>query len=162
MNEQSVKVLCIDDDVEVGTAWAEVLESEGYAVTYISSPQQAVEVLEKEQFHIILSDYNMPGLNGEQVAQRIRAKGDLTPVIFLTAFVSKEFAIAALRLGASDVLEKPCRHQVLVSSIQRVLEIERRRAEVYSAIFADPSNPDIQKKLKMLGLMQVANHRKAA
>lgn len=162
MSEQSVKVLCIDDDVEVGTAWAEVLAMDGWVVTYISKPENAVEILEKESFDIILSDYNMPGLNGEQVVQKIRAKGDLTPVIFLTAFASKEFAIAALRLGASDVLEKPCREQVLVSSIRRVLEIERRRAEVYSELFLNPGNPDIERKLRMLGLMQVANHRKVS
>ncbi|MGZ3774520.1 MAG: response regulator [Pseudobdellovibrionaceae bacterium] len=159
---EKVKILCIDDNVDLGFVLKEILELDGFEVCYESSPQSALNRLENEVFAVILCDYNMPELNGEQVIQRIRLNGLITPVVFLTGCASKEFILSALRLGAADVLEKPCHHDILTKSIQRVIEIERRRSEVYAQLFENPDDPALKKKLKMLGLMQIVNQRKEA
>lgn len=158
---ENIRVLVVDDEVDLGFLIKQLLEMQGYEVTYVSDPKQALELLDKELFSIVLSDYNMPGLNGQQLFESIRSKGLILPVVFLTGMATKDFVISALRLGASDVLEKPCPKDVLTSSLARILEIERRRGEVYQKLFSDPNDPNLQRKLKMLGLMMVANQKKA-
>lgn len=155
------RILVVDDEVELGFLIKQLLEMDGYQVTFVSDPHMALDLLDNENYSIIVSDYNMPGLNGQELFQCIRAKGLILPVVFLTGMATKDFVISALRLGASDVLEKPCPKEVLSSSLGRILEIERRRAEIYQKLFSDPDDPNLQGKLRMLGLMMVANQRKA-
>lgn len=159
---EKIKILFIDDNEDLGMVVKQVLELDEYEVHYISDPQKALELLKEEMFAVVLCDYNMPGLNGDDVIREIRASGLITPVMFLTGYPTKDFVVTALRLGAADVLEKPCPYEVLNRSIKRVLEIERRRCEVYAEMFSNPEDPALKKKLKMLGLMQIANQKKTA
>ncbi|MGZ3769469.1 MAG: response regulator [Bdellovibrio sp.] len=158
---EKTKILAIDDNAELGFIVKQILETDGYEVHFESDPKVALNLLDQDpNFAIILCDYNMPGMNGEQVIQYLRAHGHITPVVFLTGYPTKEFILSALRLGASDVLEKPCPIESLLKSIQRVLEIERRKGEVYAQLFSNPTDSSIKGKLKMLGLMHVANNKK--
>ena len=100
----------------------------------------------------------MPGLPGDQFVRKLRASGDLTPVVFLTANATKELILTALRLGVSDVFEKPFDSDFLVNSLDRVLEIERRRL----SIATNKSKENQNSEKKMLGILQVVSESKKA
>jgi DNA-binding NtrC family response regulator len=148
-------ILIVDDEKEIGEILIDIFANTFEKVVYCDSAQEALSVVQATPLSVILTDYSMPGLSGNDFIIKLRALGHLTPVVFLTGHASKELAISALRLGVSDVIEKPFDSTSLLESIDRVLEIEKRKNNIYK----DQSNPSVQQK-KMVGLLQVVNQSK--
>jgi FixJ family two-component response regulator len=104
----------------------------------------------------------MPQIQGPELMRSLRSQGFLTPVMFLTGAATKEMAMTALRLGAADLIEKPFKTDELLQSIERVLELEKRKAKLYLD-FAnrEVSKENIDKQKKMIGLLHVVNSKKS-
>jgi DNA-binding NtrC family response regulator len=104
-----IKILVLDDEEGMREMLKFHLESEGYEVKGVSSASQAIKSYEKDFFHILITDYKMPGkLNGTDVLKNIKENvSDEVVVIIITAFGTINVAIEAMKDGAFDFITKP-------------------------------------------------------
>ena len=124
-----IKVLIADDDKNLRLVLAAELSSEGFDVSAASGGGKALEMLETEEYDIMLLDLKMEDMNGLEVLQKIKS-GDLTvEVIVLTAYASVPTAVDAMKLGAYDYLTKPFKMEELKAIIQKAYEKKRLLVE---------------------------------
>jgi DNA-binding response OmpR family regulator len=120
-------ILIVDDEPNVRLMLRTALESVGYRVVEAADGLGALARLEGSGCDLVLLDLRMPKLDGMQTLARLRERGDLTPVVMLTAHGSIPDAVAAMRLGAIDFLAKPITPVELRTVVADVLR--RHRAE---------------------------------
>jgi DNA-binding NtrC family response regulator len=146
------KIVVIDDELALLEIITDLLSSDLYAVETFSSSRKGLDYINSNpDVRLALLDYSMPVMDGETLLEEIRKSGNMVPVVFLSGNINQEFLLSALRLGASDVLEKPDGVEKIESIVTRVIEIEKRRALYYQ-------NQDVNKKGKFLGLLQAHNN----
>jgi sigma-B regulation protein RsbU (phosphoserine phosphatase) len=128
------KVLLVDDDAVSRRLLSAALTAAGLEVTSATSGKAALRAIEIRRPDIVLLDFDMPGLNGDEVCARIRAAEDPAvremPVIMLTAFSGEAEEIGCLRAGASDFVTKPVSRAVLEARIETQLRLHALRAEL--------------------------------
>ena len=117
---KKTKILFADDEIHLQELIAAELPRMGHTVTVCPDGLTAVAAIEKEGFDCIIVDLDMPGLNGIDVIERTKELDPTTEAIVLTGKGSTETAISALRLGAFEYLQKPCKLVDLKSLLQRV------------------------------------------
>jgi DNA-binding response OmpR family regulator len=115
-------ILFAEDDIPFQTLIADQLQQEGYAVTTASDGAEAVELLNAQGFDLALLDIRMPGKDGLEVLQVIRARSPWTRVLMLTGVDDFSVALDAMKLGANDYITKPFSLDDLLSCITRALE----------------------------------------
>lgn len=123
---RSTKILVVDDESSIRETLAEVLNTEGRTVMTAASGEEALALLQKETFDLMLLDLIMPGLGGLQVMEKVRTLSPGTVIIMLTAHGTLSSAIEAMRHGASDYLLKPASAPKIMASVEEGL---RRRQE---------------------------------
>ncbi|MGI6393723.1 MAG: response regulator [bacterium] len=101
------KILIVDDDRELLSTLKRYLELQGIKVSGATSGEEAAEILDKESFDLVLLDIILPGINGIEILKNIKEKNPDQKVIVMTAMLSIENTIAALREGAVEYLLKP-------------------------------------------------------
>ena len=102
-----MRLLVVEDDAHVGAAISSSLRQDGHAVDWIRDGEEADEVLQYQQYDAIIIDIGLPGLDGISILAALRARGNKTPVLMLTARSGIDDRIDALNLGADDYLPKP-------------------------------------------------------
>jgi two-component system response regulator PilR (NtrC family) len=117
----------IDDEPVIHDVLGQLLTSEGYEVEMSSSGEEALEKFSPQSCDVILLDILMPGLDGIEVLRRIKKIDPVAAVIMITAYGSVESAIAAMKIGALDYIQKPFKHDDLLLTIERA--VERRRLQ---------------------------------
>jgi two-component system NtrC family response regulator len=120
--QPSLRILFADDEVHLQELIAAELPRMGHQVTVCPDGLTAVAALEKNAYDCLLVDLDMPGLGGIDVIARAREISPSTEAIVLTGKGSTETAIQALRYGAFDYLQKPCKLVELRALLQRVSE----------------------------------------
>lgn len=120
----TAKILVAEDDDDTRSLIQRVLENQGYAVTTASDGVEALSHLSAETFDLILSDVNMPNLDGLKLMEMKAQKKIETPVIFFTA--ESETEARALELGAEDYIKKPASKDVIVTRVRRALDRRKR------------------------------------
>src|SRR4029450_794614 len=113
------------DEASLRITTAAILEKDGYVVDTASSGEEAIELLEKLDYDLVLTDLHMEGGDGLTVLSEIRRRAPLTISIVLTGFALVESAIAALQEGAYDYLVKPCDIDSMRHTIRRGVEHRR-------------------------------------
>lgn len=111
------EILLADDDPFLLTGVGMVFEKEGYKVTTVKSGEEAVELLKKTEFDLVITDQVMNGLNGTQVLKKVKELNPKTKVIILTGYDTLAVAIDALRLHADDFILKPCEPKDMINKI---------------------------------------------
>ena len=101
------KVLVIDDDPVVGKSFDRVLSPKGYAVIAAASGAEALDKLGREHYDVVFTDIKMPGMDGLEVAQRIKGSNPWMPVVIITGYGSEANEMKARQLGVSHFLNKP-------------------------------------------------------
>ena len=114
-------ILIVDDDVELVTLLVDYLQLEGFAPVAAHNGTEALELLSRQEFEIVVLDVMMPVLDGFELVRRLRAVGNSTPVIFLTARDDIEDRVCGLDIGADDYLVKPFAFDELLARIRVVL-----------------------------------------
>lgn len=104
---RSCHLLVVEDEAKVAHALREGLANEGYAVTVAATGDQALQAIGGQSFDFIVLDIMLPGRDGLDVLQALRARGVATPVLMLTARDSLADRLAGLDAGADDYLVKP-------------------------------------------------------
>jgi DNA-binding response OmpR family regulator len=102
-----VRILVVDDDPDTCSLIVDGLLEEDYSICSCMDGEQALEILQKERFDLVLADIRMPRVTGVDLLQHIRGMGRDTSVILITAYASIDTAIEAVRHDASDYLVKP-------------------------------------------------------
>lgn len=102
-----VNILVVDDEPGVRDMLADALRMQGYATSVASDGHAAIREIHENHFDLVISDVNMPKLNGFELLQRIRASGNETPVILLTARGDRADVAVGFRAGADDYVTKP-------------------------------------------------------
>jgi two-component system copper resistance phosphate regulon response regulator CusR len=103
----SPHVLLVEDEQKTRESVAEGLVLENWRVTTAVSGDEALEALEKSTFELLILDWMLPGRDGMEVLQEVRARGNHVPVLLLTARRSLDDRVAGLEGGADDYLPKP-------------------------------------------------------
>jgi signal transduction histidine kinase len=122
---QAARLLVVDDEESLRITTAAIFEKEGYVVDTASSGDEAIDLLGKEDYDLVLTDLHMEGGDGLSVLNQIRRHAPLTISVVLTGFASVESAIAALQEGAYDYLIKPCDIESMKHTIRRGVEHRR-------------------------------------
>jgi two-component system response regulator FlrC len=119
-------ILVVDDEPAMRLLLSSVLVEEGHDVTSAASGEEALQLIAKRHFHLVLTDLKMPGISGLELLEQVKRDDPGTAVIILTAFGTVEGAVEAMRMGAVHYLLKPLSNpEELRLSVRRVLE-ERR------------------------------------
>lgn len=118
-----MNILLIEDEMRVADFVRRGLKAEGWVVEHASDGESGLEIIRDRDFDVIILDLMLPGISGQQVCQRLRARLIKTPVLMLTALDSTDERVAGLRLGADDYLPKPFDFDELIA---RVSALHRR------------------------------------
>lgn len=126
----AARVLIVDDEVNIRTALARILEKEGHEVTGVESGDQALGLLHEAAFDLVLTDLKMVGASGMEVLRAVKQSHAETEVILLTAYGTIESAVEAMKLDAYDYLTKPVDPERLTHVVAKAMEHRALRAEV--------------------------------
>jgi two-component system sensor histidine kinase/response regulator len=144
MSTHQETILVAEDEPNMLEMIAYLLEDEGYVVIQAASGEAVLDILEEAKPDLIISDINMPGMDGFELCQRVRAQVEFsqTPFIFLSARSRRADVRRGMGLGADDYLTKPFEAEELLAAVQIRLA---RAAEAKSAIHR--ASADLQKKI---------------
>ncbi len=121
-----MRVLIVEDERPLAAAVRRSLESEGFSVVLAANGIDGDWQAREETFDVIVLDVMLPGLSGYEICRRLRARGDTTPILFLTAKDGEYDEADALDIGGDDFMSKPFSPVVLVARLRALL---RRAAE---------------------------------
>ncbi|MEB0206760.1 sigma-54 dependent transcriptional regulator [Pseudomonas sp. CCC3.1] len=114
-----LKVLLVEDDHALREALADTLLLAGHDFKAVGSGEDALLAVAGESFSLVVSDVNMPGMDGHQLLSRLRASHPQLPVLLMTAHGAVERAVDAMRQGAADYLVKPFEPKALLDLVAR-------------------------------------------
>jgi DNA-binding NtrC family response regulator len=124
------RVLVVDDEAAALKSLSELLVEQGYSVDTATDGNKALEKLDELNPDVVLTDLDMPGMDGLELLRRLRTEGrEETSVVVMSAFGSSEEAVAALRAGATHYLQKPLNTAELLFVLGRELEHRRLKRE---------------------------------
>ena len=115
----AIKVLLVEDDRALREALADTLLLAGHDYRAVGSAEDALAAVEQEAFSLVVSDVNMPGMDGHQLLGLLRARQPQLPVLLMTAHGAVERAVDAMRQGAADYLVKPFEPKALLDLVAR-------------------------------------------
>lgn len=111
-------ILIVEDEAGIVQFLKQGLEEEGYQITSVSDGLKGFEIIQKENFDMILLDWMLPKMTGIELCKAIRLKNNTTPIIFLTAKDTVQETIEGLKAGANDYIKKPFSFDELVERIK--------------------------------------------
>ena len=129
MTQEKRSILVVEDEAKLRRLVELQLADEGFRVQSAPDAESALQILNKESFDLLLTDFRLPGMNGLdflQAAKRIDAQ---MPVVIMTAYGSVESAVDAMKAGASDYVLKPFSLAELVLVIRKEMDTNRLREE---------------------------------
>ena len=116
------QVLVIDDDAVVGRSFDRVLSRKGYEVSTALTGEEGLKDIESTEYDVVFTDIKMPGMDGLEVAERIKAKCPWTPVVVITGYGTIENEAKASILGVSGFVDKPLTPEIIESITLKVLQ----------------------------------------
>ena len=115
---KDVRLLIVDDEVRFVQSLARRLQLRGFAVATALSGSEALLAAEHQPFDVVLLDLKMPGMNGEDVLDRLKTDYPNTEVIILTGHGSIDSAVKCTQAGSHSYLQKPCETELLLEAIK--------------------------------------------
>ncbi len=123
------RLLLVDDDPNTLASLGRAFRMEGYEAVVCDKPERALQLAQQESFDLIFSDVMMPGKDGLQLLEEIKAAGVKTPVVMMSGQAHIQMAVRATRLGAFDFLEKPISTDKLLLTATNALQLSRLKNE---------------------------------
>jgi len=121
-----LKVLVIDDDAVVTRSFNRVLTDKGYEVVTAPSGEEGLNTMNENEFDVVFTDIKMPGMDGLEVTESIKARCPWTPVVVITGYGTEENENRASVLGANGFVRKPLTPEMIESvTLKAVTEAER-------------------------------------
>ncbi|PLX80768.1 MAG: DNA-binding response regulator [Desulfuromonas sp.] len=125
----SEKILIVDDEEGMRKLLGRILVKNGYDTVSAPSAEEALRLVEADQFDLVITDIKMPGMDGLQLLQELKAFNPGLPIIVITAYGTVESAVQALRAGAYDYITKPFENDEIRLTVAKTFERERLLAE---------------------------------
>jgi two-component system OmpR family response regulator/two-component system response regulator QseB len=150
-----MRLLLVEDDRMIGESLRNALRQSGYAVDWVRDGRAAEGTLQTERFDLVLLDLGLPGRDGMDVLQALRARGDRTPVIVLTARDALSSRVQGLDAGADDYVVKPFELDELLARMRAVVRRHSGRAEPaieVGPVVLDPSTREVSREGTPLAL----------
>lgn len=113
-----MRVLVIEDDPRVADFLLRALRAEGWVVTHAADGRAGLELARAGGFDVVVLDLMLPGLSGRDLCRLLRAEGNSTPILMLTALADVQDRVQGLRLGADDYLGKPFSLDELIARLE--------------------------------------------
>ena len=129
MNQPKIRILIVDDDAGTRTALARLLDGQGYQVDSAPDGEAALGRLAEQPPDVIVTDLDMPAMDGLQLLAELRTRGHDVPVIVVTSAAEVRSAVEAMRAGATDYITKPVDLDALLLSVERAVEQRDVRIE---------------------------------
>jgi two-component system nitrogen regulation response regulator NtrX len=128
----ALEVLVVDDEADIRELVAGVLEDEGYAVRSAADSTSALDAIDERRPSLVLLDVWLQGskLDGLQLLEQIKRRDATLPVLMISGHGNLDTAVAAIREGAIDFIEKPFKADRLLHLVGRATETDRLRREV--------------------------------
>lgn len=151
-----ISILVVDDEQSMRDFLHILLKKEGYRVQTAKNADLALEELEKQQYHLVITDIRMPGRSGLDLLNEIKEKDPELPVVMITAFASPEDAVTAMKKGAFDYISKPFNVDEIKSVIKSATKKQTKTQPTIVKEKIDPfpeivgNSPEIRKIFDMI------------
>jgi two-component system OmpR family response regulator len=157
-----MRVILVEDNSSLAEAIENALRDQGHAVDHLDDGDLADTFLKSERADVVILDVNLPGLSGLEILRNLRARGDATPILLLTAKGKTSDRVAGLDAGADDYLVKPFEMAELFARLRalarRAPDVAPRRTVIgrltydrdQRAVFMDDRNLDLPRRELML------------
>lgn len=146
------QVLVIDDDAVVGRSFDRVLSRKGYEVSTALTGEEGLKNIESTEYDVVFTDIKMPGMDGLEVAERIKAKCPWTPVVVITGYGTEENEAEASLLGVNGFVHKPLTPEIIESITLKALE---EPGEAMQAANESEATPEITAEVRISGIRKV-------
>lgn len=156
------KVLVVDDDPVVATSFNRVLTHDGYIVVTASNGAEALEKLSGGEYDVVYTDIKMPGMDGLELAEKVKAQRSWTPVVIITGYGTEANEQRAKAAGVSAFLHKPLSPEMIEASARQAIEtavpppVQAAAATVAASVEAAIAEPVVVPEEKTSGLMFAA------
>jgi two-component system nitrogen regulation response regulator NtrX len=131
LKHQTPEILIVDDEADVRTALAGILEDDGYIIRYAENGEQALQAVTDKVPQLVLLDIWMEGMDGLEVLSRLKRRVPDLPVIMISGHGTIETAVQATQKGAYDFIEKPPSVERLLLTVSRAIREAQLRKENY-------------------------------
>jgi DNA-binding NtrC family response regulator len=118
-------LLVVDDEKNMRLSLEAVMAEEGYQVRAVDSAEQAIRLLEQEEFFMVITDARLNGMSGYEFLGHLKQRWPQVPVLMITAFATPKLAVEAIKAGAIDYLAKPFAPEELLHAVARCAERHR-------------------------------------
>jgi CheY-like chemotaxis protein len=122
--EEKNSILAVDDTIFFLQMIKNMLKDTDYKVTCMSSGEAAMNYLSKHRPAMFILDIDMPGMDGYELARKIKAMGHTAPIVFLTGNAKKDYVVKALQVGAADFIIKPVNAVQLLERVNKHIKPE--------------------------------------
>jgi CheY-like chemotaxis protein len=146
-----VRILVIDDDAAIGRLVQATLAGHEFVIEVVNDPQKVAEALRREQFHLVILDYVLPGLDTTTVLTLLQEAQPDAGIIVVTGFPSINSALQCLRAHTFDYITKPFQVEVLKKTVMRCLE-SRGLLRLSEKALREQLGAAIRERRKALGL----------
>jgi two-component system response regulator HydG len=130
MKDANARIALIDDDTTFVQMLHTYLSKHGFVTQVFGSATNAQEVLVKDKFDLIITDYRMPGMDGLELLQQLKGANAETPVILLTSYGDIGLAVRSMKAGAVDYLTKPVNPEELLALVKNTLQQQEKRQHI--------------------------------
>lgn len=162
--EPPARILVVDDEPIILLLLQKALELEGHTIVTAGRGEEAAERLRTERFDLLVTDKNLPGPSGAELAALARARNPDTGIVLTTAYATRDSALAMLRLQADAYITKPFETEVLVWNVRQTLARRRSMARMREAPAEAPAvqrihdvlvvEPDLASRMLLLRHLQ--------
>ncbi|MEA2083665.1 MAG: response regulator [Thermodesulfobacteriota bacterium] len=126
MKEKTYRILVVDDQAVILKTIAAAFKDTSYKISTVSNPVEAYQMIEDERFDIVISDIQMPEMNGLDLLRKIKSHNGMIPVIIITGYTTINNVLNAFRYGAFDFFFKPVKPAEIVCAVNKAAaKIER-------------------------------------
>jgi len=146
-------IAIVEDEVDILDNLNSLLSHEGiYEVKAFSDPREAYESLKGNLPDVLVTDLSMPKMSGLELISSLRSYFPDLPVVILSAYVDFKHVVKALRLGATDILEKPYKEEQVLEIVAVAAELGRARKKVLELIkqTGDKQSAEILESMKKI------------
>jgi DNA-binding NtrC family response regulator len=117
----SERILVVDDEIDLAVSCQRLLDSKGYETSVAANGEEALQLIQDEEPHLVITDLKMPGMNGMELLEQVKALYPDIQLLMMTAYSTIEDAVEAMRLGAHDFVPKPFTPEHLGIVVEKAL-----------------------------------------